>query len=222
MKQSPRNILPTTQESPSAAAGNSYIYLNDLFSDADDGLILLKLLDKISPGIVVWKRLVIPEYFPVTTVRQYLLPYFVCMYVCVCMCVYVCRVNSNPSSRFKKVENANYVVQLSKTMKFSLVGVGGVDIVDCNKKTILAIISQLMRKFVQLNYISTCICTYIHTVRTDIDPELLYILSITQFCYPITYLQINAKNIIYEVVLCLLYFHVLQILSASARRTCCI
>ena len=64
------------------------------------------------------------------------------------VCMYVCRVNSNPVSRFKKVENANYVVQLGKTMKFSLVGVGGVDIVDCNRKAILAIISQLMRRLV--------------------------------------------------------------------------
>ena len=130
------------------------------------------------------------------------------------MYVYVCRVNSNPSSRFKKVENANYVVQLSKTMKFSLVGVGGVDIVDCNKKTILAIISQLMRKFVQLNYISTCICTYIHTYRYWSCNTVQYILSITQFCYPITYLQNQCK------VHCL-WSHFLSALFPCTTDTLC-
>ena len=32
------------------------VYVNDLFSDSDDGLTLLKLLDKMSPGSVVWKK----------------------------------------------------------------------------------------------------------------------------------------------------------------------
>jgi plastin-1 len=44
------------------------------------------------------------------------------------------------------VENANYVVQIGKAMKFSLVNVGGIDIVDGNKKVILSIISQMMRR----------------------------------------------------------------------------
>jgi len=88
------------------------VYVNDLFSDSDDGITLLKLLDKMSPGSVVWKK-----------------------------------INANPVSRFKKVENANYVVQIGKAMKFSLVNVGGIDIVDGNKKVILSIISQMMRRY---------------------------------------------------------------------------
>lgn len=56
------------------------------------------------------------------------------------------RVNLEPKSRFKLVENGNYVVDLGKMMKFSLINVGGLDIVDGNKKLILAIIWQLMRK----------------------------------------------------------------------------
>ena len=50
-----------------------------------------------------------------------------------------------PKSRFKEVENGNYAVDLCKMLKFSMVNVGGLDIVDGNKKLILAIIWQLMR-----------------------------------------------------------------------------
>jgi plastin-1 len=52
-----------------------------------------------------------------------------------------------PKSKFKKVENANYAVDIGKVLKFSLVGIGGVDIVDQKKKLVLAIIWQLMRKY---------------------------------------------------------------------------
>ena len=47
--------------------------------------------------------------------------------------------------KFKKAENCNYAVVVGKQMKFSLVNVGGVDIMDGNKKLILSIIWQLMR-----------------------------------------------------------------------------
>lgn len=57
------------------------------------------------------------------------------------------RVNVEPKSRFKQVENANYAVDIGKSFKFSLINVGGLDIVDQNKKLILAIIWQLMRKY---------------------------------------------------------------------------
>jgi len=45
------------------------------------------------------------------------------------------------------VENANYAVVLGKQLKFSLVGIGGVDIVDGNKKLILGLVWQLMRSY---------------------------------------------------------------------------
>lgn len=32
------------------------LYINDLFADLQDGVNLLKLLDKVTPGCVVWKR----------------------------------------------------------------------------------------------------------------------------------------------------------------------
>lgn len=49
------------------------------------------------------------------------------------------------TNRFKKVANCNYVVILGLEMKFSLVGIGGVDILDKNEKLVVAFIWQLMR-----------------------------------------------------------------------------
>ncbi|KAL0550148.1 hypothetical protein IC582_014648 [Cucumis melo] len=46
---------------------------------------------------------------------------------------------------FKKVENCNQAVRIGKQLKFSLVNVAGNDIVQANKKLILAFLWQLMR-----------------------------------------------------------------------------
>ncbi|KAI4319285.1 hypothetical protein MLD38_032905 [Melastoma candidum] len=46
---------------------------------------------------------------------------------------------------FKKVENCNQVIKLGKLLKFSLVNIAGNDIVQGNKKLILAYLWQLMR-----------------------------------------------------------------------------
>lgn len=90
-------------------AGGS-IYINNLFEDCADGLVLLRVMDHISPGIVTWKS-----------------------------------VEKNPSNKFKKVSNCNYVVVLGKQLKFSLVNIAGNDIVGGNKKLILALVWQMMR-----------------------------------------------------------------------------
>ncbi|XP_047079751.1 fimbrin-5-like [Lolium rigidum] len=46
---------------------------------------------------------------------------------------------------FRKVENCNQVIKIGKELKFSLVNVAGNDIVQANKKLILAFLWQLMR-----------------------------------------------------------------------------
>ena len=56
------------------------------------------------------------------------------------------KVDLKPTNKFKKLQNTNYVVDLGKVMKFSLVGIGGVDITDGVKKLVLAYVWQLMRK----------------------------------------------------------------------------
>ncbi|KAI9206278.1 calponin domain-containing protein [Polychytrium aggregatum] len=91
-------------------------FVNNLFDDLQDGLILLQAIDKVQPGIVDWKKTNRTPY-PVT-------------------------------SKFKKVENTNYVVVLGKALKFSLVGIQGSDITDGNKKLTLGFVWQLMRQHV--------------------------------------------------------------------------
>lgn len=46
----------------------------------------------------------------------------------------------NPNNRFKKLTNANLAVDIGKEMGFSLVGIGGVDLVDGNKKLSLSLV----------------------------------------------------------------------------------
>ena len=91
--------------------GVKKLYVNNLFSDAVDGLVLLKVIDKIEPGSVKWKK----------------------------------KVERKPNNRFKKLSNTNYAVDLGKQMKLHLVGIGGSDITDRNKKLILGFVWQLMR-----------------------------------------------------------------------------
>ena len=89
------------------------VFVQDLFGDLQDGVVFLKLIDYLDPGIVPWKK-----------------------------------VTTTPGmSKFKKVENTNLAVTLGKEMKFSLVNVGGVDIMDGNKKIILALTWQLLRRY---------------------------------------------------------------------------
>lgn len=95
-------------------------FVNNLFEDLRDGIVILRVMDKIEPGSVDWKR-----------------------------------VNLNlPLNKFKCVENANYAVDLGSgkepgsPFKFSLVGVGGTDIVEGNKTLTLALVWQLMRHHV--------------------------------------------------------------------------
>lgn len=89
------------------------LYINNLFEDLKDGVALLKVMDRVEPGIVSWRQ-----------------------------------VNRGQNlNKYKRVENCNYAVVLGKQMHFSLVGIGGVDIVDGNRKLVLALVWQLMRSY---------------------------------------------------------------------------
>jgi len=94
----------------SLGLSNGEVYINNLFEDCKDGLVLLKILDHIQPGVVSWKQ-----------------------------------VEMNANNKFKKVSNCNYVVVLGKQFKFSMVNIGGSDIVDGNKKLLLGLVWQMMR-----------------------------------------------------------------------------
>jgi len=56
-------------------------------------------------------------------------------------------VNTNRArmNAFNKLENCNYCVKLGKQLQFSVVGIGGKDFVDGNRKLILAVVWQTMR-----------------------------------------------------------------------------
>ncbi|XP_077448291.1 plastin-3 [Stigmatopora argus] len=50
-------------------------------------------------------------------------------------------------TNMKKLENCNYAVELGKTTKFSLVGIGGQDLNDGNSTLTLALVWQIMRRY---------------------------------------------------------------------------
>eukprot|EP01016_Furgasonia_blochmanni_P038559 TRINITY_DN467_c0_g4_i1.p1 TRINITY_DN467_c0_g4~~TRINITY_DN467_c0_g4_i1.p1 ORF type:complete len:380 (+),score=82.92 TRINITY_DN467_c0_g4_i1:644-1783(+) len=86
------------------------VYVNNLYEDLRDGLVLLKIMDRINPGCVDWKK-----------------------------------VDPNPTNKFKKIQNVNYVIEVGKSIKLTVVGIGGLDILDGNKKLTLALVWQLLR-----------------------------------------------------------------------------
>lgn len=53
-----------------------------------------------------------------------------------------------PLSRFKAIENTNYVIELGKQLNFSLVGIQGADITDGSRTLTLALVWQLMREHI--------------------------------------------------------------------------
>ncbi|KAI0330103.1 fimbrin [Cubamyces sp. BRFM 1775] len=110
----------------------------NFFENLKDGIVILQAFDKIMPGSVVWRRVSKPkagaeqEVSPVTADGEEedigVTP------------------NQSKLSRFKQVENCNYVVDLGKQSGMHLVGIQGSDIVDGNKTLVLGLVWQLMRK----------------------------------------------------------------------------
>lgn len=86
------------------------LYVNSLYEDCKDGLILLKVLNYIEPGCVPWNK-----------------------------------AEMNPNNKFKKISNCNLAIDVGKSLGFSLVNIGGVDINSGNRKLLLALVWQMMR-----------------------------------------------------------------------------
>lgn len=55
-----------------------------------------------------------------------------------------------PMSRFKALENTNYVVEICKNKGMSLIGTQGADVTDKNKKLVLGLVWQIMKMHVFL------------------------------------------------------------------------
>ena len=87
------------------------VYVNNLYEDIKDGIILLKVLERVKPGSVDWRR-----------------------------------AEKNPNNKFKRLQNANYAIEVGKAMGFTLVGIGGVDLVDGKRKLVLGLVWQIVRK----------------------------------------------------------------------------
>uniref|UniRef100_A0A8B9HER1 Plastin 1 (I isoform) n=1 Tax=Astyanax mexicanus TaxID=7994 RepID=A0A8B9HER1_ASTMX len=91
-------------------------YVNHLYSDLMDGLIILQLYERIQVP-VDWRKVNRPPY-------------------------------SILGSNMKKLENCNYAVELGKReAKFSLVGIGGENINEGSAMHTLALVWQLMRRY---------------------------------------------------------------------------
>ncbi|KAJ3010493.1 hypothetical protein HKX48_007375 [Thoreauomyces humboldtii] len=138
-------------------------FVNNLFDDLRDGLVLLHAIDTVHPGTVDWKK-----------------------------------VNRAPvSSRVKKVENCNLVVDLGKSMKFSLVGIGGVDVTDGKKTLTLALVWQLMREHV----IQTLRSLTSSTGREITDADMIKIRDSVQVSFSSTSYRGSKKGVVnYELV----------------------
>jgi len=95
-------------------------YVNYLYADLMDGLILFQIYEFIKPGIVDWKK-------RVTQKNQFS--------------------NIAAKRNMQVLLNCNYAVELGKKLNFSLVGIEGNDILMANKTLTLALVWQLMKKY---------------------------------------------------------------------------
>eukprot|EP00096_Caligus_rogercresseyi_P001931 TRINITY_DN1343_c0_g1_i1.p1 TRINITY_DN1343_c0_g1~~TRINITY_DN1343_c0_g1_i1.p1 ORF type:complete len:625 (+),score=143.30 TRINITY_DN1343_c0_g1_i1:96-1970(+) len=94
-------------------------YVNYLYGDLYDGLIIFQIYDCIRNGMVNWKK--------VTTKNQY------------------SKIHAKKLIQIR--DNCNYAVDLGRVLELVLVGVDGNDIMQGNKTLTLGLIWQLMRKY---------------------------------------------------------------------------
>jgi plastin-1 len=102
------------------------VHVTDLFNEASDGLLLLKVIHRIDDTVVDWKK-----------------------------------VEKNPNNKFKMGINCKEAIEASKKLKVVTTGIGGVDILEKNKRNILAIVWQLVR------------CHYLKIVGSQTEKDLL-------------------------------------------------
>ncbi|XP_070566512.1 plastin-3-like [Ptychodera flava] len=92
-------------------------YVQYMYNDLCDGLVILQLYDQVQPGSVNWQKVNKPPWPKIG------------------------------GGKMKKIENCNYCVDIGSGMRFSLVGIGGNDIHDGVETLTLAIVWQLMRAY---------------------------------------------------------------------------
>ncbi|KAF8067905.1 calponin homology domain-containing protein [Lyophyllum atratum] len=114
----------------------------NFFENLKDGLIILQAFDKILPGSVIWRRVSKPKAGAGAT--SYASGGYAGEGDEEAEDIGVTP-NQSTLSRFKAVENTNYVVDLGKQNGMHLVGIQGADIVDGRKTLVLGLVWQLMR-----------------------------------------------------------------------------
>ena len=88
------------------------LHINNLYEEAKDGLVLLKVMDRIQPGVVDWKR-----------------------------------VEKKPgNNKIKKQLNCAEAVETARKMDVKIPGIESSQLVNGNKKSILAIVWQIVRQ----------------------------------------------------------------------------
>jgi hypothetical protein len=102
------------------------IHVNDLFNEASDGMLLLKVIHRIDDTVVEWKK-----------------------------------VEKKPNNKFKMGINCTEAINACKKLKLVTTGIGGTDILDKNKKNILAVVWQLVR------------CHYLKIIGSQTEKDLL-------------------------------------------------
>lgn len=102
------------------------VHVNNLYEEARDGLLLLKVIHRIDDTVVDWKK-----------------------------------VEKNPNNKFKMGINCNEAINASKKLKIVTTGIGGTDILDKNKKNILAVVWQLVK------------CHYLKLIGSKTEKDLL-------------------------------------------------
>lgn len=112
----------------------------NLFENVRDGVVVLQAFDKVLPGSVVWRRVNKPKadapMSPIVAQGEEGEEEEEELSI---------RPNQGKLSRFKAVENTNYLVDLAKNNGMHLVGIQGADIVDAKRTLVLGLIWQLMR-----------------------------------------------------------------------------
>lgn len=102
------------------------VHVNNLYEEARDGLLLLKVIHRIDNTVVDWKK-----------------------------------VEKNPNNKFKMGINCNEAINAAKKLKIVTTGIGGTDILDKNKKNILAVVWQLVK------------CHYLKIIGSQTEKDLL-------------------------------------------------
>lgn len=86
------------------------MFVNNLYEECRDGMVLLKVIHRINNTVVEWNR-----------------------------------VEKNPNNHFKMGINCQVAFDACQKLKIHLVGIGAQDILDANKKLVLAIVWQLIK-----------------------------------------------------------------------------